>query len=207
MADIVRISNFLTRVEGPRQTVGYIPCFLKGGGSANYKGGPNPERYTAMGASGVTIATGCDLGQTDIPTLKSYGLTDSFLLDILNPYIGLKKKQAIDKLHQSPLAISTENAERLDHAVHGGYLNRYVRPAYERKSGKSFNDLPWQAQAVIMSVCFQKGCGGVARDWPKLWSHLCAQEWKAAAHELNNGFRQYLGRRRTEAALLLELCR
>ena len=202
MAAIEKISDFLTQVEGPRQTVGYIPCFLKSGGSANYKGGPNPEKYTAMGASGVTIGTGCDLGQTDIPTLKAYGLTDSLLLGILSPYIGLKKTAAIKKLHQNPLVISMTNAENLDHAVHGGYLSRFVRPAYEKKSNAKFDALPWQAQAVIMSVCFQKGCGGVARGWPKLWGHLCACNWRGAANELRNGFTNYLGRRRQEAELL-----
>lgn len=206
MANITFISNFLTKVEGPRQTVGYIPCYLKTGGSANYKGGSNPGNYKAMGASGVTIATGCDLGQTDIATLKGYGLTDAFLLNILSPYIGLKKDAAIQKLHQAPLAISAGHAELLDHAVHGGYLNRYVRPAYEKKSRVKFDDLPNQAQAVVMSVCFQKGCGGVARDWPKLWSYLTQGDWASAAHELRYGFKQYLGRRRTEAALLEELC-
>lgn len=202
MADIAKISNFLTQVEGPRQTVGYIPCYLKTGGSANYKGGSNPERYTAMGASGVTIGTGCDLGQTSIAELQGYGLTDASLLAILSPYIGLKKTAAIQKLHQSPLVISMTNAEKLDHAVHGGYLSRYVRPAYEKKSRAKFDDLPWQAQAVVMSVCFQKGCGGVAKDWPILWGHLCACNWSAAANELRTGFTNYLGRRRQEAELL-----
>lgn len=202
MADIAKISNFLTQVEGPRQAVGYIPCHLASGGSANYKGGPNPEKYIAMDTSGVTIGTGCDLGQTSITELQIYGLTDSFLLSILSPYIGLKKSAAILKLHQAPLVISMSNAEKLDHAVHGGYLNRYVRPAYEKKSRAKFDELPWQAQAVVMSVCFQKGCGGVAREWPLLWGHLCACNWKAAANELRNGFTKYLGRRRQEAALL-----
>lgn len=205
MANISYISDFLTRVEGPCQTQGYIPCFIKTGGTANYKGGPNPERYTAMGASGVTIATGCDLGQTDIATLKGYGLTDEFLLNILKPYIGLKKDAAIRKLHVVPLVISKANAESIDHAVHGGYLNRYVRPAYEKKSGISFDKLPNQAQAVVMSVCFQKGCGGVARDWPKLWRYLTTCDWAGAANELRHGFKQYVNRRKTEAALLEEL--
>lgn len=205
MGQIAYISDFLTRVEGPRQTVGYIPCFLKTGGSANYKGGPNPGNYTAMGASGVTIATGCDLGQTDIPTLRGYGLTNSFLLDILNPYIGLKKDAAIRKLHAAPLAISSANAEALDHAVHGGYLNRYVRPAYEKASGVKFDDLPPQAQAVIMSICFQKGCSGVRNGCPKTWKYLITQNWKAASQELQHGFRDYAARRKTEGRLLEEL--
>lgn len=205
MADIAFISDFLAKVEGPRQTAGYIPCFARTGGTANYRGGPNPGNYTAMGASGVTIATGCDLGQTDIATLKGYGVNDNFLLEILKPYIGLKKNAAIQKLHQSPLAISSAHAELLDHSVHGGYLDRYARPAYEKKSRVKFDDLPLQAQAVVMSVCFQKGCGGVARDWPKLWGYLTTQNWKSAAYELKHGFKQYTTRRKIEGALLEEL--
>ncbi|WP_302608478.1 pesticin C-terminus-like muramidase, partial [uncultured Desulfovibrio sp.] len=41
------------------------PCNLTTGGTANYTGGPNPERYVPMGVSGVTIGTGVDLGQKD----------------------------------------------------------------------------------------------------------------------------------------------
>lgn len=205
MRDISHISNFLTRVEGTRQTQGYIPCNLKTGGTANYKGGPNPQNYTAMGASGVTIATGCDLGQTDIATLQKYGLTDDFLLNRFKPYIGLKQNDAIYRLNSLPLNITEAQAESLDNAVHNGYLSRYVVPAYNKASRISFYDLPANAQDVIMSVCFQKGCGGVRRDWPKLWSFLISQDWKAASNELITGFAQYKNRRTIEGKHLAEL--
>lgn len=59
MADIEYISDFLNTpgVEGKRQTRGYIPAY-----PGNFTGaqGQNPTRYKAIGASGVTIATGCD---------------------------------------------------------------------------------------------------------------------------------------------------
>lgn len=205
MADIAHISSFLTTVEGPRQTQGYIPCNLKAGGTANYRGGPFPERYAAMGASGVTIGTGCDLGQTDADTLRAYGLDDQCLLDCFAPYLGLKQDAAIMRLHEKPLSITPAQAEKLDHAVHGGYLARYVRPAYDRASAVPFDALPPQAQAVVMSVCFQKGCGGVRRDWPKLWSYLTAQNWASAANELQTGFRQYQNRRMAEGKHLSTL--
>ena len=198
MPDIAHISDFLATVEGPRQTRGYIPCNLTTGGTANYRGGPNPERYLAMGVSGVTIGTGCDLGQTDAKTLRAYGLDDQELLDAFTPYLGLKQTAAIRLLHEMPLTISPLQAENLDHAVHGGYLARYVRPAYDKASAIPFDALPPQAQAVIMSVCFQKGCGGVRRDWPKLWSYLTSQNWKSAANELQTGFKQYQNRRMAE---------
>ena len=208
MVDISYISNFLNRdgVEGPRVFVGYIPCYIRGTNhtkSRNFKGLPDqrPEDYEAMGVSGVTIATGVDLGQTDAITLREYGV-DVELIDELSPYIGLKKDDAIRKLSQMPLRINPGDAEHLDHCVHNGYLRRYVRPAYNKASSVSFDDLPLQAQAVVFSCCYQKGCGGVRRDWPKLWSYLTSQDWAAASRELKNGFKQYKLRRSVEGKLL-----
>ncbi len=100
------------KVEGPRQVRGYVPCNrISDGKGRNYIGAVgvppcgvqypatgDPSGFRAMGASGVTVATGCDLGQTDIPTLKAYGLTDEDLLCKLDPYIGLKKSAALQRL-------------------------------------------------------------------------------------------------------------
>lgn len=204
MADIRYIQKLLKTpgVEGPRVTVGYIPAR-----PGNFYGRPNqrPEAYTAIGASGVTIATGCDLGQTDAQTLRGYGLPDA-IVNQLRPYIGLKRADAIQKLSALPLTISTDTAALLDECVHAGYLRRYVAPAYERAADVRFDDLPKQAQAVVFSVCFQKGCGGVRKDWPKLWGYLVTQNWCAASKELRTGFTQYKLRRRIEGELLKELC-
>ena len=194
------IEAFLNQpgIEGPRQTRGYIPAR-----PGNFLGKPNqdPERYTAIGASGVTIATGCDLGQTDATTLRGYGLESSIVNQLL-PYIGKKRGEAIAKLAQLPLSISPDVAAAIDRCVHRGYLDRYVRPAYEKAAGARFDDLPQQAQAVVFSCCFQKGCAGVRRDWPKLWGYLTRQDWSGAACELQNGFTQYAARRRMEGELL-----
>lgn len=196
------IEAFLSQVEGPCQTRGYIPCHLRKGGTVNYRGQLAPATVKAMGASGVTIATGCDLGQTDSATLKGYGVVPASIVAFA-PYLGKKKDAAIAALHAAPLSISQEAARALDLCVHQGYLKRYVRPAYERASGLKFNDQPKEAQAVIMSVCFQKGCSGVAKDWPRLWSHLCKAQWLQAAQELLHGFSQYKQRRQMEGRLLL----
>lgn len=216
MADISFITDFLTKVEGPRQVRGYVPCYRKRDNKGrNYIGAMgispygvqfpstgDPSDFTAMGASGVTVATGCDLGQTDVATLQAYGLTDKVLLDKLSPYIGLKKSDALQKLFFLPLLLTVTEASLLDAAVHGGYLVRYVRPAFQKDSRVAFDDLPKEAQAVVFSVCFQKGCGGVRRDWPKLWKYLTQCDWASASHELQHGFRQYTGRRKLEGQLL-----
>lgn len=203
MLDMPYIEAFLSKVEGPRQTRGYIPCFL-GSGTANYRGEGDPSRYRAMGASGVTIATGCDLGQTTRKTLLSWGLPDA-VASLYSFYFGKRKDQAIAALHSRPLTITAEAAAATDLAVHTGYLNRLVRPAFERASSLKFNDLPSQAQAVVMSVCFQKGCGGVARDWPILWGALTSGNWQLASRELMTGFRDYRTRRLEEGKLLAGL--
>lgn len=204
MADMHYIQALLNTpgVEGPRVTIGYIPAR-----PGNFYGRPNqhPGAYTAIGASGVTIATGCDLGQTDAPTLQAYGVPLA-IINQLRPYIGLKKAVAISKLSTLPLTISTDTAAMLDECVHTGYLRKYVAPAYQKAAGTSFDALPKQAQAVVFSVCFQKGCGGVRRDWPKLWGYLVTQNWCAASKELRTGFSQYKLRRRIEGELLQELC-
>lgn len=220
MADIKYISDFLTKVEGPRQRRGYIPSYVKSSGKIrNYigrEGTPDdgvqfpatgsPLLYKAMGASGVTIGTGCDLGQTDIPTLRGYGVKDETLLAALAPYIGKKRDGALLKLFNDSLLISMEQARVLDNAVHGGYLDRYVRPAYDRDSKVKFDDLPRQAQAVVFSCCFHKGCTGVRRDWPKTWKYFTTQDWCKASYELKHGFTSYVGRRTLEGKLLEELC-
>lgn len=220
MIEIAYITNFLSKVEGPRQRRGYIPANRVSDGKGKNYIGPNgtpadgvqfpatgqPTAFTAMGASGVTIATGCDLGQTDEASLKGYGLLN---IDIapLKPYLGLKKAAALKKLYQAPLLVSPQCAEAIDHALHGGYLKRYVEPTYNKSSKIPFADLPPQAQAVIFSVIYQKGATGVPRDWPKTWKYLTTQNWCAGANELKNGFKQYVGRRRIEGNLLAELCK
>lgn len=219
MADMAFITDFLTKVEGPRQVRGYVPCNrISDGKGRNYIGAVgvppcgvqypatgDPSGFRAMGASGVTVATGCDLGQTDISTLCGYGLTDEGLLRKLDPYIGLKKSAALQRLFLLPLLLTVTEASSLDLAVHGGYLARYVRPAYDKASRVAFDDLPKEAQAVIFSCCYQKGCGGVRRDWPKLWSYLTRQNWARASNELCHGFRQYAGRRKLEGQLLAQI--
>ena len=221
MLEIEYITNFLGKVEGPRQRRGYIPCNRVSDGKGKNYIGPNgtpadgvqypatglPTAFKAMGASGVTIATGVDLGQTDLESLRRYGVQDKALLEKLSPCIGKKRGYALTQLFNAPLLILEEQAKALDAAVHGGYLKRYVEPTYNKASKIPFAELPPQAQAVVFSVIYQKGAFGVPRDWPKTWKYLTTQDWQAAAHELRHGFKQYAGRRKIEGDLIAELCK
>ena len=204
--NIPYISDFLNTpgVEGPRQIRGYVPCRPK-----NFTGPPqNPMMFDAIGVSGVTIATGCDLGQTGADVMRGYGLSEA-IVNCLRPYFGLKQREAIEKLAVLPLTVSTAVAEEIDHAVHAGYL-RGVESAYNSESKTPFADLPKQAQAVIFSLCFNYGCAGFRRRAPNTWKALVNGDWKEAATRLRS--RDFWteewskNRRGIEGRLLQEVC-
>lgn len=192
-------------LEGPQQLTGYIPCRLTTGGTANYRGGPNPDRYVPMGISGVTIATGIDLGQQSGKSLGRAGLSANAFVTLL-PYLGKRKKDAVMALHGQPLAISKEDADALDHGMAGYYLDLTLA-RYDRDAGAgSFASLPWQAQAAIHSILFQRGVGS-PKNFPNVWQSFVARNWRDASARLCNAslWEDYQNRRRQEGLLLKEL--
>ena len=203
------IGSFLNRpgIEGPQQLRGYIPCHRKGGGTANFRGPESgrPEDFTAMGVSGVTIATGVDLGQTDADTLARNGLNGG-IANVLRPYFGLRRDAAIRKLHALPLTVSPDAAHELDRvtfAVHG----RIISTRYNRDNPATpFENLPWQAQAAIFSLLYQRGTGAVLKA-PNTWAAFVRGDWKDASRRLcTPGFWEgYQNRRRLEGEVLKEI--
>ena len=192
--------------EGPQQLRGYIPCDLRTGGTANYYGGPNPERYVPMGISGVTIGTGVDLGQTDAATLADIGVEQG-IINQLRPYLGQRQAAAVAVLHRLPLTISQDVADELDAAMLNHHITK-IADYYDRAVGLPgrFATLPWQAQAVIVSIQYQRGVKS-PRKYPNTWSALVRQDWADAAARLGNGrlWSGYQRRRRLEGRLLEEL--
>lgn len=91
--------NFVEGREGARRLDGYMPT---------ENGKPDGK---VVGNSGVTIASGFDLGQHSPADLKAMGLYQG-LIDRLTPYMkpGLRKETAQKFLERNPLAISDEEA-------------------------------------------------------------------------------------------------
>ena len=207
--DIAYVTAFLRRpgIEGPQQLRGYIPCRWTRGRTRNYTGQPHPEEYTAMGASGVTIATGVDLGQRRADELLSWGLSDG-VVNSLSPYIGCKQDAAIAALYRIPLVVSQETGDGIDTAVHAGYLRSYVVPIYDDGSARPFGELPRQAQAAIMSLCYQRGPGWPRKHAPNTWAAFLRGDWTDAARRLrtHSYWEGYQARRALEGALLQEIC-
>lgn len=196
------IRQVLTKFEGKQVTKGYIPCDLTTGKTANYYGGANPERYIPMGVSGVTIGTGVDLGQTDEPTLRRIGVSDK-TIDAVRFYLQKTKIKAVYALHEKPLTITPEMAEELDACMHNQHIE-ITRKRYNRDAGEgAFEELPWQAQAVITSIIYQRGPGSI-KKFENTWNAFVRKDWKDASARLQNSslWKGYQSRRREEGKIL-----
>ena len=191
--------------EGPQQLKGYIPCNLSNGKTANYYGGPNPEKYDPMGISGVTIGTGVDLGQTDAATLRKIGVSEQ-TINIVRPYLEKRKKNAVYALYNNALVISKEVADELDSCMIGHHI-KIICNRYNKDAGAgAFENLPWQAQAVIVSILYQRGVNSPSK-FKNTWAALVNKDWKDASERFKNSslWAGYHNRRREEGKILGEL--
>lgn len=174
--------KFLSDLEGGSRTTGYVPA-------------------ASVSKSGVTIATGFDLGQRgerDLVYLK----LDAPLIATLKPYLGAKGASAQALLKKTPLVISIIQAQAIDKAVKSAHVTQ-LKLKYDTSHGnkKKFIDLPHQAQTVITSVSFQYGVGLDVRA-PKFWKAVTSQDWIEAIKLLKTFGDIYPTRRKKEAALL-----
>ena len=189
------IRNFLARWE-TRQTVAYIPCQRR-----NYTGGRAYDFAVfgpVIGASGVTVGTGLDLGQQAEADLRRMGIPAALIGRFL-PYLGHRKMDAVFALHDAPLTLSDAECDALDAAVHADYIAR-AAALYDADADMPFAACPPEAQAVIVSLFYQLGAGRTC--CPKTWRLLCSADWPAASRELQTGFTRYARRRADEGRLI-----
>jgi GH24 family phage-related lysozyme (muramidase) len=174
--------KFLSDLEGGSKITGYVPA-------------------AGVSKSGVTIATGFDLGQRSESDLKLLQL-DPLLIAKLKPYLGSKGKDAQDLIKKSPLVINLNQAQAIDKAVKSAHIAQ-LKLKYNASASNNikFIDLPSQAQTVIASVSFQYGVGLNVRA-PKFWKAVTSQDWPEAIKLLKAFGDVYPTRRKKEAALL-----
>lgn len=180
--------SFLSAREGGVRLEGYVPA-------------PHESK------SGITIATGFDLGQRNGTDLRLLGLPLS-LIDKLTPYLGMTRFDAVNLLEKRPLRISLLEARLIDQAVKRDHLAELVT-SYGSSSHNDRNvdffSLPAGAQTVIASVSFQYGT--LDTETPRFWKAVGSQDWRAAEHELRNFHDLYPTRRHLEADLLARINR
>lgn len=176
--------DFIGQLEGGQQLQGYVPA---------------PDQSN----SGVTIATGFDLGARNLADLQSLGISGT-LLEQLTPYLGLKKQDAVRALEAMPLKITADDAKVIDRAVKAQSLAR-LESSYDAAIASShspFASLPTQIQTVIASVSFQYG--DLATSTPTFWKYVTSQDWGKAIAELKDFGDAYGPRRNLEAQLLAQ---
>jgi len=171
--------TFIATLEGAGILKGYVPV---------------PETSN----SGVTIATGVDLGQIDARELDGWPI-DAALKARLKPYCGLRKFAADDFLKAHPLTITRAECEQIDGYVHPRHASR-VAALYDSKSSEPFARLPDRAQTVIVSVGFQYG--DLPSRCPNFWRQCIARNWTGVIAELRTFGDAYGPRRRKEADYL-----
>jgi hypothetical protein len=178
--------TFIGRLEGAGVARGYVP---------------NPDGSN----SGVTIATGVDLGQRSREQIEAMGLSNELATKLV-PYAGLKGRVALDFLNAHPLLLAADEVSAIDQAVRAGFSDRlasnYDAALASGGDLAEFEDLPGPAQTVIASVAYQYGLD-LQRRAPRFWSTVLAQNWPDVVTELRN-FGDAYGRRRAQEADLLE---
>lgn len=175
--------KFLSEREGGSKTQGYVPAVNKS-------------------KSGVTIATGFDLGQRSESDLKALGLSTA-LINKLKPYTGKKAKDAQDLLKKKPLVINADQAAEIDKVIKKKHVDD-IKQKYNaaiKEGGTKFDDLPPEAQTVITSVSFQYGTNLNAAA-PKFWGAVTSSDWKKTKEILNDFGDSYPTRRGLEADLI-----
>jgi len=170
--------SFISELEGGAQLKGYVPD------AANSK-------------SGVTIATGFDIGQCDEAGLKY--LLPEFIANKLKHFCLLKGEQAQKACKQNPLTINENEATIIDLCVKQ-QQTEYVVEKYNQHSAIKFEQLPEPMQTVIASVAFQYG--DLSKRCPKFWRTAITQNTQAMIDELVDFGDRYSTRRWREARYL-----
>lgn len=178
--------SFLSVREGGARLDGYVPA-------------PTESK------SGVTIATGFDLGQRNRSDLRALELPLS-LIDRLAPYLGVTRRDAQKLLEDEPLRVSLLEANLIDKTVKQEHVAKlaadYIRSSHNTHQIEFFS-LPAEAQTVIASVSFQYG--RLSTETPRFWKAVSSQEWASAVRELRNFQDLYPTRRNLEAELLARI--
>ncbi|AUC41023.1 Putative cytoplasmic protein [Dickeya solani RNS 08.23.3.1.A] len=175
--------SFLRVSEGMRND-GYVPLNKDG---------------TPVENSGVTIGMGIDLGQREAKDLIRDGVPSS-IVEKLKPYMKLKKANALQKIREMPLRLTSNEVSILSNI----YIQKSIQSLEtefdnESKSVK-FSQLPANTRTMILDLAHQYG--NLKLKTPKAWGFIINQQWEELVRELNNFHDKYPTRRGREAQLI-----
>lgn len=173
--------KFIQSLEG-FETRGYVP--MPDGGAIE---------------SGVTIASGFDIGQRSIEEID-----DAFgyeLADKLAPYCGVTGHNATKLIKEFPLELSKSECVEINKYAHKRAVELLVND-WSKENTIPFAALNPATQTVIASVAFQYG--DLPTRTPKFWRQAANQDYSAMLDNLLDFKDRFGARRRKEARYLFE---
>jgi GH24 family phage-related lysozyme (muramidase) len=170
--------NFIKEQEGFK-TTGYVPVDKDG---------------KVLGSSGVTVASGFDLGQRGINDLQ--GLPKE-LVKKLGPFVGLQGSKALNNANK--LVLTNEEALTVNKFAKKQELGRLSKK-WKAETGTDFSSLPKEQATAIASVAFQYG--DLETKAPNFWNQVTTGNWDGAKKNLANFGDKYDSRRKRELEYL-----
>ena len=143
--------------------------------------------------SGVTIASGFDIGQRGHTDLV--GLSDS-LVNKLTQYLGVTGECAVKYIKIHPLNITEKEARELNLFAHQDAEIKLIAD-WEEWSMRPWGELTDRQQTVIASVAFQYG--DLPTRTPNFWRQAINADWGALICNLRKFGDSYNTRRNKEA--------
>ncbi len=163
---------------------------------------PKDSDGNPLGASGVTVGVGVDLGQWSSAGLSRIGVPDALCAKV-ERFCGLKGDAAVSVAKQ--LRLKREEARQLTQIVKAEFITN-VSSIYDGSNPVvPFGQLPGAVQTVIMSVAFQYG-PGLRTVAPNFWRQATQLELVEMYANLMKFGDKYTTRRRKEAAHLATYC-
>ena len=154
--------DFIREQEG-FETTGYVPKNKDG---------------SAMGHSGVTIATGFDLGSRTVKSLQ--GLSKG-VVKKLTPFLGLKGDAAIKAASQ--LTVSKQEADEIDKWSKQQTV-KDLKKAWKDATGKKWETLPKHKATPIADLVFNHGLE--ATQSYDFWKQVTSDDWVGGEANLRN---------------------
>ena len=161
--------EFIKTLEGGQKLKGYVP----------------QEAGRPIGASGVTIASGVDLGQMSKEEIKYLPISETLKLK-LRLYADVEGSVGILLLEELPLVITKEEADELDEAIYSKIIGILGR-LYNKFSKVTFQEIPSKAKTALASISINRGphFGAVGGAYTEVWTAAIKQDWKGMITVLN----------------------
>lgn len=147
--------------------------------------------------SGVTIASGFDIGQRSRRFIKKN--FSSELAVKLVPYCGVYGLSAKLMTNFLPLSITQNEAQEINLFVQSVALKK-LKKNWNKAASVKFDSLSQEQQTVVASVAFQYGT--LRTETPNFWRQVTTGDWFGALNNLRDFGDRYNTRRNKEADLL-----